>query len=137
MIGPLPDIPAGQRDVDLNIQTTFASPTPVPIPGSAVSINNGTTTRNVIVTFSSDAIVGDIGDLLFYSVSVDGGGCFVSGPQALADRTTFDSHTLVSVFSLGPGVHTIQPCFRVVPDGDGNQGGSVGFRALTVEGRTR
>jgi hypothetical protein len=138
VLGGLPDVPASQKDVDFNV-VSFNNPFYVVIPNTSVMIDNGTSARNVIVTFSADARVTDTngGDLLLYAVSVDGGACFIAGPQNLAWSTSWDAHTIVYVPSLASGVHTIRPCLRILPDSDGAQIAEVGFRSLTVEGRTK
>ncbi len=135
--GELAAIPASQMDFNSEMQTTnstvFAA-----IPGSQVTIDNGTATRRVIVQFSTEAHVTDPPDGFLYRVNTDGAGCGVAGPEVLTrSAEDFAARTVIYAFSLGPGLHTIVPCWRKEDDGDGLGSIVVGKRTLTVEGRTK
>jgi hypothetical protein len=134
--GELAAIPGSQQDVDFPVANT-TSTVSVDIPSSVVTINNGTSTRNVVVTFSADVHVSDAGDVFVLGFRVDAGSCSFQGPFLFTRSTVQDTRTVVHVLSIGPGTHTIKPCWHVAPDGDGAQFISVTTRSLIAEGRTR
>jgi hypothetical protein len=135
--GELAAIPASQEDVD-SVAVITNSTSLVNIPNSVVTINNGSSSRKVVVTFSAEIIFMDDGDSSMLGFRIDGGSCVFGGPQIFS-RGTFatDTHTVVHVFTIGTGTHTIRPCWAVIPDGDGAQFISVGRRSLVAEGRTQ
>jgi hypothetical protein len=134
--GGLTAIPATQRDFDSGVQST-AFTTFVNIPNSVVTPDNGASTRQVVVTFSADAGVTDAGDFLILAFRLDNSlVCSAGGPVDFTGKTfPAETRTAVHVFSLGPGSHTIRPCWRVAADGDGAQIVSV-FSRTPDRGRT-
>ncbi len=129
-------IPSSQRDVEFNSSST-ASTGFAAIPNSQVTIDNGTSTRNVVITLSADARVSDSPDIFLLGFRVDGGLCTGAGPQRFARSTLLETRTAVHVLSIGSGVHTIQPCWAKFDDGDGLGSIDVIERTLIAEGRTR
>lgn len=126
-----PLIPTGQRDVDTDLQITMST-SYLTIPNSSVTINNGTSQRRVVVTFSAEAAA--VGAAMGIAFKVDNGSCLVgTGPQTLIGSSGFEARTVVHVITIGPGTHTIRPCFK------SSSGGlvEVEFRTLTAEGRTQ
>jgi hypothetical protein len=135
-----PDIPSGQRDVDSDFQSTTSTGFVI-IPGSRVTINNGSSTRQVVVTFSSESRVSDFNDTFQLVFNIDGAGCNGSGGPEIFDvhnfTGNFATRTAAHVFTLGPGTHDIRPCWSKFDDGDGIGDIAVWFRSLTAEGRTK
>ncbi|HEY7460325.1 MAG TPA: hypothetical protein VIC59_00435 [Gemmatimonadota bacterium] len=131
---PAPPIPTTQRDVETGDAFTNSVPF-VPVLNSSVTINNGSSARKVVVTFSAEARV-DPGTGMELGYSLDGGGCFKqAGPTAFsANQTAFYAvFTAVHVIPLGSGVHTIQACYR---SASGNRV-FLKDRTLIAEGRTK
>ena len=105
------------------------------VTGTSVTIDNGLVSRRVIVQFSADAGV-DTNAEIRLGYSIDGSGPQFFGPQNLANYTEFwQTRSSLSVIRLGPGVHTIEPVWRV--SGDPGKQAFMDDRCLTVEGRTR
>lgn len=102
-----------------------------------VTVKNLFFTRDCIVTFSAEGAA-FLGDTIVISYSIDGEGCPTSSPpfpviSLQGDSQGSSTHTAIAIFELGPGVHTIQPCFR-------NWGVTlavIGRRCLTIECGTR
>ena len=130
-------IPGSQRDVEIGDFQSTTFTTFVNIPNSQVTIDNGTSTRNVVVTFSADAHVTDPGDIFQLGFRIDSGSCDAGGPSAFTASTLFETRTAVNVFTIGPGTHTIRPCWGVFADGDGAQAIELNRRSLIAEGRTK
>ncbi|MCI0453450.1 MAG: hypothetical protein L0Y68_00465 [Candidatus Dadabacteria bacterium] len=102
-----------------------------------VTVSNLFFPHDCVVTLSGDA--GADGpndpDTLLIGYSIDGGSCQFIGPISFVrEEKSLETHTAITVIELGPGKHTIQPCFRVE-----NQGtiGGISRRCLIVECRTR
>ncbi len=136
-----PAIPGAQDDFDQDFQATSSNALAF-IPNSQVTIDNGTSTRNVVVTFSAEAQVTDPPDVFILAFSVDGGACTVGGPVSFtitknAGIFPQDTRTAMHILSIGPGSHTIRPCWRRSDDGDGVGNVQVLRRSLTAEGRTK
>ena len=126
-------IPTTQRDVEVGEVVTSSS-TFVLVPNSSVTINNGSSARNVVVTFSAEARVVAGGIELGYDL--DGAGCFKqAGPTAFSANAAddYEAATAVHVIPLGPGVHTIRPCFR----SPNSTAVLLRDRVLIAEGRTK
>ena len=109
------------------------------IPGPEVTVNVGQ--DNCIITFSAEAGMNNANPadhfLLRYAFdSDDPSDCERVGPEEIKRGTDAlqDTRTLVGVVNLGPGLHTIKPCFRIDPAGPT---GNIIFPCLTVECRTR
>jgi hypothetical protein len=135
--GELAAIPASQEDVD-SVAVVTNSTSLVNIPNSVVTINNGTSSRKVVVTFSAEVAFQDAGDAFLLGFRIDSRSCAFGGPQIFSQSTfVVDTRTAVHVFSVGSGTHTIRPCWAVIPDGGGAQDISVARRSLIAEGRTQ
>ncbi|HEY7461068.1 MAG TPA: hypothetical protein VIC59_04260 [Gemmatimonadota bacterium] len=105
-------IPTTQRDVEVG-EVVTSSPTFVLVPNSSVTIDNGSSARKVVVTFSAEARV--TGGSIELGYSLDGAACFKqAGPTAFSanEAGDYEAATAVHVIPLGSGVHTIRPCFR-------------------------
>ncbi len=102
-------------------------------PNLLVTINNGTVPRNVIIQFSTENAVTTPGSRLFLTYSIDGGSCYCIGACWFSDDTVWATRTHIGVVELGPGVHTIAPCYST----NDPTGASVYYRCLTAEGRTK
>jgi hypothetical protein len=136
-VGAPAAIPGSQEDMDGNAEQSNSTSF-VDIPNSVVTINNGTSTRNVVVTFSAETLLLDPGDAFLLAFRIDSGSCVVRGPQVFSEGIAgVQTRTAVHLFTIGPGTHSIRPCWAVLPDGDGAQFIVVNFRTLTAEGRTR
>jgi methylaspartate ammonia-lyase len=104
-------------------------------PASApATISVPATGANVKITFSSEAMVDTVGDILAVSYSIDGGAPTIFGPEFFASNTSnFEAHTHTDiVVGLPGGTHTIQPYAYILGTGTG----TLFFRCLTVEGST-
>jgi hypothetical protein len=109
------------------------------IPGLEVTVKAGQ--ENCILTLSAEAGMSNANPtdhfLLRYAFdSDDPSDCERVGPEEIkrgADALQ-DTRTLVGVVNLGPGFHTIKPCFSIDPAGPT---GNIAFPCLTVECRTR
>lgn len=118
-----------------NAPTSTAPEAFKPILGSAVSINNGTTSTKAVVHFSADACVDSNAEIRL-AYSVDGGPPTAFGPTNFANHQQFcETRNTLAVIPLGPGVHTIRPVFRI--SGPSGLTGIIGTRCTTVEGFTR
>ncbi|HEX3035914.1 MAG TPA: hypothetical protein VHT73_12440 [Thermodesulfobacteriota bacterium] len=129
-------INASQRDCSFSSRG-FNSTSYIVDPDISVSVNNGTSTRNCILTYSSE-VGATPGDQVSVAYKVDGVACTVNGPEYFHIGNTssqFETHTNVTVRTLGPGAHTIIPCLRFNDLGGGGNG-TVIFRCMTVECRT-
>jgi hypothetical protein len=130
-------IPTAQRDVEVGSIVMTSSTSFVLVPNSSVTINNGSSARNVVVTFSAEAHVNGPGVRMDLGYSLDGAGCFIqAGPTEFSANNVgqFAVSTAVHVIPLGSGVHRIQACFR--------SNSSLRFvelkdRMLIAEGRTK
>lgn len=82
-----------------------------------VNVHNGFIPRDCIVTLSMETVAGET--TLRISYAIDGGSCSQQiGPEAIAsDEDHAATHTAVVVIELGPGLHTIQPCFGSSDEG--------------------
>jgi hypothetical protein len=135
-IRPEPLIPTAQRNVQTGVVSTISAGFEL-VDNSSVTIDNGSSARKVVVTFSAEALVEDPGNVIELGYSLDGAGCFKqAGPTAFSNNasTFFAVSTAVHVIPLGSGVHTIQACYRSV--------GSprkvfLNDRTLIAEGRTK
>jgi hypothetical protein len=126
-------IPTAQRDVEVG-EVVTSSPTFVFVPNSSVTINNGSSARKVVVTFSAEARV--LGGGMELGYDLDGAGCFKqAGPTAFSANAAddYEAATAVHVIPLGSGVHTIRPCFR----SPNSTAVLLRDRVLIAEGRTK
>ena len=137
-------IPISQQDCDFDAPVT-TSTSFVLVPNSSVTVNNSFFSRNCIISFSAEAInsTEDVGVDVTYEI--DGGGCSGGiGPESFHHGTPTPSggvfltetHTSIEVRTLGPGMHTIKPCFNLV-DAAGDGGfATLANRCLIVGCRT-
>jgi len=113
-----------------------------------VTVDNGNIPRRCIISFSSEATnnAEGLGVDVTYAISSQGGTCQGGiGPESFhagKDSGGFffsETHTSITVRILDPGMHTIEPCFRL--NNPGGLGGApeaiLGRRCLVVECRTR
>ena len=130
-------IPAAQKDVDTDLQQ-FNTEFFVPVPGSSVTINNGTQTRRVVIQFSAEVAVGDNNDSMELGYAIPSE-CFPqAGPLRFASSANWATYTAIHVPTLGPGQWMITPCVRIVDvDRDGIHIGALRIRTLTAEGTTK
>lgn len=106
-----------------------------PIAGMSVTVNNGTSARNVVLQFSADAGVDDLAEIRL-GYSVDGGPIKFYGPQNLANHTQYwENRNNTSVASLPPGTHTIKAYWRV--SGSAGKTAIMDDRCLTAEKSTQ
>jgi hypothetical protein len=127
-------IPTAQRDVEVGLVSTNSTSF-VLVPNSSVTVDNGSSARKVVVTFSAEAAVAS-GNLMFLGYSLDGAGCFEqAGPTVFAlGHGEFATSTAVHVIPLGSGVHTIRACFK---SANPSLVASLRVRVLIAEGRTK
>jgi len=133
-----------QFDVESNLVFT-SSESFVLVPGSSVTVNNGTTARNCVIQFSADAAVSLLGEGVLVGLAIGGSGVGAStcssagGPEFFHIRSGFqETQTAVFVRNIPSGTSTIKACFRVFDVGPDR--GAIAFlddRTLTVECRTQ
>ena len=128
-------IPTSQQDCDLDQHSTI-SQTYGFVPGSIVTVQNGSLLRQCVIQFSA-TVSSPSDDLIGITYSIDGGACTTFGPEAFHEGSNTETHTNISVVQLGQGVHTIQPCWVLI-DLDFSGGGTayLAQRCLIVECRT-
>lgn len=129
-------IPNPQESCAFNAVTVKTSQGAQPIPGTAVTINNGDQSRKVVVEFSADMGV-DPGAEVRLSYSIDGKPPQedVYGPANIANHAEFwETRHGLAVVPLGPGTHTIQPYWRISSAGE--RFGFMDSRCVVAEGRT-
>lgn len=134
-------VPAAQRSCSVspdnynNIQTIYSDWGWQPVNGIAVTINNGTAARNVILQFNADTgVEADAEVRLGYSI--DNGPVQFFGPQNFANHTQYwETRSNLSVAPMGPGVHTIKPYWRV--SGATGKSATMDDRCFVVEGQSK
>jgi hypothetical protein len=129
-------IPNAQENCAFTFVTTNSTTSVQPIPGMAVTVNNGTVARKVIVQFSADANV-DTGAEIRISYGIDGGAPQedIYGPANLANHQEFDeARAVIAVIPLGAGTHTIRPHWRV--SGAAGKTAVMDSRCVTAEAKT-
>jgi len=125
-----PKLTATHKDVEFGLVALGGAFAPVPF--TQVSIAT-TSPRFLLVQFSAEVRNVAAGGRVDVRYSVNGGACSIFGPEFFSANAggNFETHTNVSVISVGAGTFTIRPCAReVVNDG------FLFFRTLTVEGYT-
>lgn len=134
-------VPASQRSCSVtpdnynNLHTIYSDSGWQPVNGIAVSINNGTSARNVILQFSADTGV-DADAEVRLGYSIDDGPVRFFGPQNFANHQQYwETRSNLSVASIGPGVHTIRPYWRV--SGSPGKSATMDDRCLVVEGQSK
>src|SRR5260370_24217453 len=83
--------------------------------GLSVTINDGTSSRNIVAFTSLDGNVSPNAEMRL-SWSVDGGAVtdYTYGPGNIAENQQFDgTRTAMDVIRLGPGTHTLTPEVRL------------------------
>lgn len=83
--------------------------------GLSVTINDGTSARNIVAFTSLDGNVSPNAEMRL-SWSVDGGAVsdYTFGPGNIAENQQFDgTRTVMDVIRLGPGTHTLTPEVRL------------------------
>lgn len=134
-------VPAAQRSCSVspdnynNLHTIYSDWGWQPVNGIAVTINNGTAARNVILQFNADTgVEADAEVRLGYSI--DNGPVQFYGPQNFANHTQYwETRSNLSVASIGPGVHTIKPYWRV--SGATGKSATMDDRCFVVEGQSK
>ena len=129
-------IPSSQADCDFD-EVSTTSFVPAQVPNSIVSVNNGFLARTCIIQFSSQGGTFPTSEQIRIRYSVDGGACTSFGPEEhLFPSNIIDTLTNISVLDLGPGKHTIQPCFSRSGGAGAPPTAILQNRCLTVECRT-
>jgi hypothetical protein len=98
-----------------NAITLGAAAVDVPIPGLAVTLDNGSTSRTALVSVSANLGV-DADAEVRVAYSVDGGSVAenVFGPANLANaQQYYETRAVTAVIPLGPGSHSIAAFWRV------------------------
>jgi hypothetical protein len=117
--------------------TTNSTTPPQPIDGLQLTIDNADAETLAIVHVSADTGVDATAEVRL-SYSIDGGPPQedVFGPANLANHQEFfEGRHLMAVIPLGPGVHTINPVWRV--SGAPGLNAIMDSRCATVEGFTQ
>lgn len=104
------------------------------IPNATVTFTNSTSsTVNAIINFSADVAMTP-GAYINVSYGVDGNypGEFIYGPANFATYSgaqgSYETRSTIAVVAIPPGIHTIQPVWRV----GGGQSGYMYTRCITV-----
>ena len=104
--------------------------------GLSVTVNDGTSNRNIVAFVSMDGNVAN-GEMRM-SWSVDGGAVsdYTFGPGNIAENQQFDgTRTAMDVIPLGPGTHTLTPEFRL--SGGTSASGIVDRLCVVAEANTK
>lgn len=105
--------------------------------GLSVTINDGTSTRNIVAFTSLDGNVSPNAEMRL-SWSVDGGAVsdYAFGPGNIAENQQFDgTRTVMDVIRLGPGTHTLTPEVRL--SGGSTTSGIVDRLCVVAEAFTK
>ena len=105
--------------------------------GLSVTVNDGTSSRNIVAFTSLDGNVSPNGEMRL-SWSVDGGAVsdYTFGPGNIAENQQFDgTRTAMDVIPLGPGTHTLTPEFRL--SGGTSASGIVDRLCVVAEANTK
>ena len=134
LAGPAQAIPYYERACSFDVQGNTAVNGWLAVTGSRVTVNNGTVGRNVVVNFNADAGVDTLSEIRV-GYQVDAGAIQTPGAQNFANHTEYwqTRHSMV-VLDVGPGVHTIQPYWRI--SGAVGKNGVINSRCLTAEAYT-
>lgn len=125
-------IPGGQRACSFSSLSFSQASGDVADNALTVSHGNGSASRIWVMTLSSEAIV-SAGARINLHWRVDGGGPEILGPEFFAGDTIFQTRTALGIRTLPGGVHNVRPSYQYVGAGSG----TVFFRCLTVEARTK
>src|SRR5689334_12206027 len=105
--------------------------------GLSVTVNDGTSSRNIVAFTSLDGNVSPNGEMRL-SWSVDGGAVsdYTFGPGNIAENQQFDgTRTVLDVIPLGPGTHTLTPEVRL--SGGTSASGIVDRLCVVAEANTK
>lgn len=134
-------VPNSQRSCSVtpdnynNLQTIYSDWGWQPVSGIAVSINNGTSPRNVVLQFNADTGVETDAEVRL-GYSIDNGPVQFYGPQNFANHTQYwETRSNLSVATIGAGVHTIKPYWRV--SGAAGKSATMDDRCFVAEGQTK
>ena len=108
-------IPTAQKACASPFLTLSGGTGPYQSMGLSVTVNDGTTSRNIVAFTSLDGNVAPNGEMRL-SWSVDGGAVsdYTFGPGNIAENQQFDgTRTVMDVIPLGPGTHTLTPEVRL------------------------
>jgi len=105
--------------------------------GASVTVNDGTSTRNIVAFVSLDGNVSPNAEMRL-SWSVNGGAVsdYTFGPGNIAENQQFDgTRTVMDVITLGPGTHTLTPEVRL--SGASTTSGVVDRLCVVAEANTK
>ena len=127
-------IPAASKACAFSVLSNTAANGWRPVTGSAVTINNGSSSRHVVLNFNADAGVDSLAEIRV-GYSVNGGSVTTPGAQNFANHTQYweTRHNMVVMY-LPPGTHTIQPYWRI--SGATGKNGVIASRCITAEAYT-
>jgi hypothetical protein len=127
-------IPPAQKSCAFSVLGNTAASGWQPVTGSAVTVNNGSSRRYVVVNFNADAGVDSQAEIRV-GYRVDGGPIQTPGAQNFANHTEYwqTRHSMV-VILVPPGSHSIQPYWRI--SGASGKNGVIHSRCLTAEAYT-
>jgi hypothetical protein len=128
-----PQISAASFECTYNLVSDIGGDVVYTPTGTIVTINNGAAARNVIIQFSTEAVV--TAGSMYIHYSIDGAAPILIGPEYFGTNTTYETRTHIGVINLPAGSHTIEP--YIYSTGGAADTASVYFRCLTAEGRTK
>ncbi|MER7072760.1 hypothetical protein [Terrabacter sp. NPDC000476] len=133
MLAPAQAIPGVQKACAFDVSTNTAVNGWRPV-NSVVSVNDGPTSRYILVNFNADAGVDTLAEIRV-GYSIDGGPVQIFGAQNFANHTEYwqTRHNMV-VMVVPSGTHTIRPYWRI--SGSVGKNGVMGARCLTAEAYT-
>ena len=105
--------------------------------GVSVTVNDGTSNRNIVAFVSLDGNVSPSAEMRL-SWSVDGGAVsdYTFGPGNIAENQQFDgTRTVMDVITLGPGTHTLTPEVRL--SGNPTTSANVDRLCVVAEANTK
>ena len=130
-------IPAPQKACGSPGLTLSGGTGPYHSMGLSVTVNDGTSSRNIVAFTSLDGNVAPGGEMRL-SWSVDGGAVtdYTYGPGNIAENQQFDrTRTVMDVIPLGPGTHTLTPEVRL--SGNTTTSGIVDRLCVVAEAFTK
>jgi hypothetical protein len=130
-------IPAPQKACGAPFLTLSGGTGPYHSTGLSVTVNDGTSSRNIVAFTSLDGNVSPNAEMRL-SWSVDGGAVsdYTYGPGNIAENQQFDgTRTVMDVIPLGPGTHTLTPEVRL--SGGSTTSGIVDRLCVVAEANTK
>jgi hypothetical protein len=130
-------IPAPQKACGSPGLTLSGGTGPYHSMGLSVTVNDGTSSRNIIAFTSLDGNVSPNAEMRL-SWSVDGGAVtdYTFGSGNIAENQQFDrTRTVMDVIPLGPGTHTLTPEVRL--SGNTTTSGIVDRLCVVAEANTK